>query len=116
MRHCQSALSSMLSTLIFFTATMLSSDKRFALCTTANLPLPIGFISSYLPSIIVWGCGAGSAMAVLRGVSCARLPAWICSEPLLVSYVRDMLAFIARAAAGVWRLANQNRAAPDLFV
>ena len=39
----------------FLTATMLSSDKRLARWTTANLPLPMGLMSSYLPSIIVWG-------------------------------------------------------------
>ena len=68
LRHFSRALSSMLSTLIFLTATMLSSDKRFARWTTANLPLPMGLMSSYLPSMMVWGAAAGSCAMV-------RLPA-----------------------------------------
>ena len=99
MRHCQRALSSIESTEIFLTATMESSDKRLARCTTANLPLPMGFISSYLLSMMVCGAAAGSAIVELGAA--ARLPAWVRSEPLLVFYVCTMLAFIARAAAGV---------------
>ena len=88
MRHCQSALSSMLSTLIFFTATMLSSDKRFALCTTANLPLPMGLMSSYLLSMMVWGAAAGScAMVRLPALPINGEPYDVASGQLFVQFM-----------------------------
>ena len=115
MRHCQSALSSIESTLIFFTATILSSDRRLARCTTANLPLPMGLMSSYLPSIIVWGCGAGSAMAVVLGW--AARPAL----PARIEWFVHCLCSTCRSRASCcahcgWRQASGKPkcAAPDL--
>ena len=106
LRHLPRALSSIESTDIFFTATIDSSDRRFALCTTANLPLPMGLMSSYLLSIIVCGCGAGSAMAVVLGWA-ARPAArtYRVVRSLLVSYVSlaRILLRALRLASSVWQ-------------
>ena len=92
--------------MIFLTATMLSSDRRLARCTTANLPLPMGLISSYLLSMIVWGCGAGSAMAVVSGWA-ARPAArtYRVVRSLLVFYVSlaRILLRALRLASSVWQ-------------